>query len=62
MAEQVTKEQLIELLVALKPYATTNYFAEQSKKAMTEKYNKYDKMGIGYSKRPDYFQDLEYVK
>ena len=59
---EYSKEQLTELLVALKPYATSNYFAEQSKKAMTEKYNKYDKMGIGYSKRPDYFQDLEYVK
>lgn len=59
---EYSKEQLIELLMALKPYATTNYFEEQSKKAMTEKYNKYDKMGIGYAKRPDYFQDLEYVK
>ena len=57
-----SKGQLIDLLVALKPYATSNYFAEQSRKTMTAKYNKYDKIGIGYSKRPDYFQDLEYVK
>ena len=57
-----SKEDLIALLTALKPYATSNYFADTSMEKMGYKYDSYDKMHVGYKERPLYFQDLVYVK
>lgn len=55
------KNKIISLLDTLKPYVINNYFERTSKEALKKKYDQYDKIGIGYTERPDYFDILHWV-
>lgn len=60
--DEWTREDIISLLSTLKPYVMNNYFVSHSKDALEQKYKDYDRMHIGYSEYPNYFNDMLWEK
>lgn len=53
-----TKQEIMELLDTLYPYVRSNYFYITSDRSMTRQYAFYDRIGIGYTNKPNYFNLL----